>query len=78
MAKKIVGIFKFQLPAGKADASPLFAPTLARQGVNVTAFCREFNAKTASQEGHIVPALVTIYADRSFAFDVKQPAARAA
>ena len=75
MAKKVQAIVKLQLPAGKANPSPPVGPALGQHGVNIMEFCKGFNAQTASQEGLILPAVVTIYADRSFSFVVKTPPA---
>ena len=75
MAKKVQAIVKLQLPAGKANPSPPVGPALGQHGVNIMEFCKGFNAQTASQEGLILPAVVTIYADRSFNFVVKTPPA---
>src|SRR5216684_3648203 len=77
MAKKITGIVKLQLPAGKANPSPPVGPALGQHGVNIMGFCKEFNAATQAQakEGLIVPVLITIYSDRSFTFIVKTPPA---
>ena len=75
MAKKIVGYIKLQIPAGKANPSPPVGPALGQHGVNIMEFCKGFNAQTGSQEGLILPVVVTIYADRSFTFVVKTPPA---
>ena len=75
MAKKVQAIVKLQLPAGKANPSPPVGPALGQHGVNIMEFCKGFNALTASQEGLILPAVVTVYADRSFSFVVKTPPA---
>jgi len=75
MAKKITGYVKLQLPAGAATPSPPVGPALGQHGVNIMAFCKEFNAKTQDQKGMIIPALITIYADRSFSFILKTPPA---
>ena len=77
MAKKVTGMVKLQLPAGKANPSPPVGPALGQHGVNIMAFCKEFNAATQAQakEGLIVPVLITIYSDRSFTFIVKTPPA---
>src|SRR5260370_14548864 len=73
MAKKVTGMVKLQLPAGKANPSPPVGPALGQHGVNIMGFCKEFNAATQAQakEGLIVPVLFTIYSDRSFTFIVK-------
>ena len=75
MAKKITGITRLQLPAGGAGDAPFVVPSLHRQGVNVAAFCRAFNAATAADSGVVIPVLVTSYEDRSFSFVVKAPLA---
>ena len=75
MAKKIVGQVKLQIPAGKANPSPPVGPALGQHGVNIMGFCKEFNAKTAPQDGLIIPVIITIYADRSFSFILKTPPA---
>lgn len=75
MAKKITGIARLQLPAGKAVDGPLVGRSLRRQGANVAAFCNAFNATTASDIGLVIPVVVTIYEDRSFSFVVKDPLA---
>lgn len=75
--KKITGMVKLQLPAGKANPSPPVGPALGQHGVNIMGFCKEFNAATQAQakEGLIVPVLITVYSDRSFTFIVKTPPA---
>jgi large subunit ribosomal protein L11 len=75
MAKKVVGMIKLQLPAGKATPAPPVGPALGQHGVNIMGFCKEFNAKTASQEGLIIPVVITVYQDRSFSFILKTPPA---
>jgi len=75
MAKKIQAVVKLQIPAGKANPSPPVGPALGQHGVNIMEFCKGFNAQTASQEGLILPVVVTIYQDRSFTFVVKTPPA---
>jgi len=77
MAKKVTGMVKLQLPAGKANPSPPVGPALGQHGVNIMGFCKELNAATQAQakEGLIVPVLITIYSDRSFTFVVKTPPA---
>ena len=75
MAKKVQAIVKLQIPAGKANPSPPVGPALGQHGVNIMEFCKGFNAQTNSQEGLILPVVVTIYADRSFSFIVKTPPA---
>ena len=75
MAKKITAVVKLQLPAGKATPGPPVGSTLGPHGVNIPGFTKEFNAKTASQEGLIIPVVMTIYQDRSFTFVLKTPPA---
>ncbi len=75
MAKKVQAVVKLQIPAGKANPSPPVGPALGQHGVNIMEFCKGFNAQTASQEGLILPVVVTIYHDRSFTFVVKTPPA---
>ena len=75
MAKKVQAKVKLQIPAGKANPAPPVGPALGQHGVNIMEFCKGFNARTALQEGLIVPVEVTIYADRSFTFEVKTPPA---
>ena len=73
--KKVTGIIKLQLPAGKANPSPPVGPALGQHGVNIMAFCKEFNAKSAGQGDMIIPVVITVYADRSFSFVMKTPPA---
>ena len=75
MAKKVVGQIKLQIPAGKANPSPPVGPALGQHGVNIMEFCKAYNAKTADQEGLIIPVVITVYADRSFTFITKTPPA---
>jgi large subunit ribosomal protein L11 len=75
MAKKIVTTVKLQIPAGQANPSPPVGPALGQHGVNIMEFCKAFNARTQTQEGIIIPALITIYSDRSFTFVTKTPPA---
>ena len=75
MAKKVVGQIKLQLPAGKATPAPPVGPALGQHGVNIMEFCKQFNAKTSDQAGLIIPAIITVYADRSFTFILKTPPA---
>ena len=76
MAKKVTAIIKLQIPAGQANPAPPVGPALGQQGVNIMAFCKEFNAATQSQSGLILPAVITVYQDKSFTFVVKSaPAA---
>jgi large subunit ribosomal protein L11 len=71
--KKVTGQVKLQLPAGKANPSPPVGPALGQHGVNIMGFCKEFNARTAKQEGLIIPVLITVFSDRSFTFITKTP-----
>ena len=73
--KKVSGYVKLQLPAGKANPSPPVGPALGQHGVNIMGFCKEFNAKTASQGDMIIPVVITVYSDRSFTFITKTPPA---
>lgn len=73
MAKKVKAIVKLQIPAGKANPAPPVGPALGQHGVNIMAFCKEYNDRTASQEGSIVPVEITIFEDRSFTFVTKTP-----
>ncbi len=73
MAKEIVGQIKLQIPAGAANPAPPVGPALGQQGVNIMAFCKEFNARTAKQSGDILPVVITVYKDKSFTFITKQP-----
>jgi len=73
MAKKIAGYIKLQVPAGKANPAPPIGPALGQHGVNIMEFCKSFNSKTQSQEGMIIPVVITVYADRSFSFITKTP-----
>ncbi|CDE72413.1 50S ribosomal protein L11 [Acidaminococcus sp. CAG:917] len=75
MAKKITAVVKLQLPAGKATPGPPVGSSLGPHGINIPAFTKEFNEKTASQAGLIIPVVITIYADRSFTFIMKTPPA---
>lgn len=76
MAKKVAAIIKLQIPAGQANPAPPVGPALGQQGVNIMAFCKEFNAATQNQSGLILPAVITVYQDKSFTFVVKSaPAA---
>ena len=74
MAKKIAGYIKLQVPAGAANPSPPIGPALGQRGLNIMAFCKDFNAKTAQMEkGAPIPVVITIYADRSFSFEMRTP-----
>lgn len=75
MAKKIQGYIRLQLPAGAANPAPPVGPALGAQGVNIMAFCKEFNAKTKDQNGMILPVVITVYTDKSFTFILKSPPA---
>lgn len=75
MAKKIQGYIRLQLPAGAANPAPPVGPALGAQGVNIMAFCKDFNAKTKDQNGMILPVIITVYADKSFTFILKSPPA---
>ena len=75
MAKKIIAVVKLQCPAGQANPSPPVGPALGQHGVNIMEFCKTFNARTQEKQGLIIPAVITIYADRSFTFELKSPPA---
>jgi large subunit ribosomal protein L11 len=75
MAKKVVAIIKLALPAGKANPAPPVGPALGQHGVNIMAFCKEYNAKTADQVGMIIPVEISVFEDRSFTFELKTPPA---
>jgi len=75
MAKKIIGSIKLQIPAGQANPSPPVGPALGQHGVNIMEFCKAFNSKTQDKQGLIIPAVITVYADRSFSFITKTPPA---
>lgn len=75
MAKKVTGLIKLQIPAGKATPAPPVGPALGQHGVNIMQFTKEFNAKTADQPGMIIPVVITVYQDRSFSFITKTPPA---
>jgi len=77
MAKKVTGIVRLQIPAGAANPAPPVGPALGSQGVNIMAFCKEFNARTADKAGLTIPVVITVYADRSFTFILKSPPAAA-
>jgi large subunit ribosomal protein L11 len=73
MAKKAIAVIKLQIPAGKANPAPPVGPALGQHGINLMQFCKEYNARTASQVGSIIPVEVTIYQDRSYNFVTKTP-----
>ena len=75
MAKKVVAVVKLQCPAGAANPAPPVGTALGPQGVNIMEFCKQFNARTQSQAGMVIPVIVTIYGDRSFTFITKTPPA---
>jgi large subunit ribosomal protein L11 len=75
VAKKVTGFIKLQIPAGKANPAPPIGPALGQRGVNIMAFCKDFNAKTQKQVGSILPTIITVYADKSFTFITKSPPA---
>jgi len=75
MAKKVLSLIKLQVEAGKANPSPPIGPALGQHGVNIMDFCKAFNARTASEEGMIIPVVITVYQDRSFTFITKTPPA---
>ena len=75
MAKKVKAIIKLQIPAGQANPAPPVGPALGQHGVNIMAFCKEYNERTAKQVGTIVPVEITVYQDRSFTFITKTPPA---
>ena len=73
MAKKLVKIIKLQIPAGKANPAPPIGPALGGAGVNIMAFCKEFNAKTQDKAGDVLPVLISVFSDKTFSFITKQP-----
>jgi len=75
MAKKIDGFIKLQIAAGAANPAPPVGPALGQHGVNIMDFCKQFNAKTADQQGMTIPVVITVYADKSFSFICKTPPA---
>jgi large subunit ribosomal protein L11 len=75
MAKKLVALVKLQCPAGQANPSPPVGPALGQHGVNIMEFCKAFNARTADQQGLIIPAVISIFSDRTFTFVLKTPPA---
>ena len=75
MAKKITGFIKLQIEAGKANPAPPIGPALGQKGINIMEFCKAFNAKTQKRAGQVLPTIITVYSDRSFAFVTKTPPA---
>ena len=75
MAKKVTAVVRLQVPAGKANPSPPVGPALGQHGVNIMEFCKAFNAQTQTQEGLIIPVVITVYQDRTFTFVTKTPPA---
>ena len=75
MAKKVTGMIKLQVVAGKATPAPPIGPALGQHGVNIMGFCKEFNARTSNQAGMVIPVVITVYQDRSFTFITKTPPA---
>ncbi len=73
MAKRVIAVIKLQIEAGQANPAPPVGPALGQHGINIMGFCKEYNERTASQAGSIIPAEITVYADRSFAFITKTP-----
>ena len=73
--KKVIGQIKLQVPAGKANPSPPVGPALGQHGLNIMQFCKDFNSRTQSQDGMIIPVVITVYADRTFSFITKTPPA---
>lgn len=75
MAKKVVALIKLALPAGKANPAPPVGPALGQHGVNIMAFCKDYNARTANQAGMVIPVEISVFEDRSFTFILKTPPA---
>ena len=73
MAKKVTGMIKLQVPAGKANPAPPIGPALGQHGVNIPGFCKEFNERTKNDIGMIIPVVITVYSDRTFTFITKTP-----
>ena len=73
MAKKITGILKLQIPAGAANPSPPVGPALGQRGINIMEFCKAFNEKTKDKSGFTIPVEISVYSDKSFTFELKQP-----
>jgi large subunit ribosomal protein L11 len=75
VAKKVTAIVKLQCPAGQANPSPPVGPALGQHGVNIMEFCKAFNARTQDKQGLVIPAVITVYSDRSFTFELRTPPA---
>lgn len=75
MAKKVLSMIRLQIPAGQASPTPPVGPALGQHGVNIMEFCKAFNAQTEDKQGLVIPAVITVYADRSFSFILKSPLA---
>jgi large subunit ribosomal protein L11 len=75
MAKQVQAVVKLQIPAGQANPAPPVGPALGQHGVNIMEFCKQYNARTQAQAGLVVPAVITVYSDRSFTFVTKTPPA---
>jgi large subunit ribosomal protein L11 len=75
MAKKVIGFIKLQVPGGQANPAPPVGPALGQHGVNIMEFCKQFNARTQTQQGVVTPVEITVYGDRSFTFITKTPPA---
>jgi len=75
MAKEVTGIIRLQIPAGQANPAPPVGPALGQQGVNIMAFCKEFNAATQKDAGNVLPVVITVYKDKTFTFITKSPPA---
>ena len=75
MAKKVIAVVKLQCPAGQANPAPPVGPALGQHGVNIMEFCKTFNARTQDRQGLIIPAVITIYSDRTFTFELRTPPA---
>jgi len=73
VAKKVIAVVKLQIPAGQANPAPPVGPALGQHGINIMAFCKEYNERTSAQAGSIIPAEITVYEDRSFTFIIKTP-----
>ena len=75
MAKKVLTLIKLQIPGGQANPAPPVGPALGQHGVNIMEFCKAFNARTQDKQGLIIPAVITVYADRTFTFELRTPPA---